>query len=373
MVASPAPSSGQSSRSIMNAPAFFTNMTSKSKYRNTLRRWHSIIRKLAKTDVKAQGLLESIGDMIYLSCDDISQNLLEKAELDGKLILSGSDTDPDRSKLIEDIISVIAKDSATEKVRQELALLTAIHGCTRNEEEQPSDFVNRFKGAVAMYVNHTGRMDDATNRQFCIMLIRNAQLPADTGNSVTLQLVMLSQSKNQKSNNVSIEMQSNDLKNLINIFTRTESSASQSATVLDPATKERISSLFSNALQKNQNEIGMNTVMFTLDDAFDAVSQVKLENTDSTSVPVPIRSSMLGKRNLDQMLSEEDRLKELKSRTKCRACRKIGHWYDDREECRKIMAERHRTADLKKKQYKSTKEVDSVNHEESARKSSLFQ
>lgn len=130
--------------------------------------------------------------MTYLSCDDIAQNLLSQAQKSGRINLSGDQEDKDRSKLIESIISIIAKDSPTEKVRQELELLTGVHTCVRKSDEQPADYVNRFKGAVARYVNHTAGIDESTSRKFAVMLIRNAQLTSDTANAVSVQLVMLS-------------------------------------------------------------------------------------------------------------------------------------------------------------------------------------
>ena len=70
-------------------------------------------------------------------------------------------------------------------------MLTGVQTFIRKDEEQLADFMNRFKGAFARDVNHPAGSDESTSRQFAVMLIRNAQLVADTANLVILQLVML--------------------------------------------------------------------------------------------------------------------------------------------------------------------------------------
>lgn len=112
--------------------------------------------------------------MIFLACDEIAQNLLSPAEKAGQVKLSGDADDTDRSKMVEDVILIIAKDNPTEKVRQELDLLTTVQTCVRKGDERPAEVVNRFKGAISRYVNHTAGIDESTSRQFAVMLIRNA-------------------------------------------------------------------------------------------------------------------------------------------------------------------------------------------------------
>lgn len=155
--------------------------------------------------------------MLYLACDDIAQNLLSQAERAGKISLMGSGDATDAKRVIEGIISVIAQDSATERVNRELQLVTDIHKCTRNHEESPSVFDNRFNGAVARYVNHTSRMDNNTSRMFAIMLVRNANLTADTATSVSLQLSVMAQGRSNADENNSLPMSVDDVKKLATV------------------------------------------------------------------------------------------------------------------------------------------------------------
>lgn len=175
MVALPNTSiSGHSSISM--APIYVMNQTSRAKYREKLWRWISIIIQTAQTGNKEKMMLSIVGNAIYFAYGEIAQNLLSQVEKAEKISLPGEAEDQDRSNLIDYIISVIAKDSPTEIIRQELDMLTEIHKCVRKLNEQPVDFVNRFKRAVARYFNHTTGINDNTSRQFADMLIRNANV-----------------------------------------------------------------------------------------------------------------------------------------------------------------------------------------------------
>ena len=99
-------------------------------------------------------------------------------------------------------------------------------------------------------------------------------------------------------------------------------------------------------VKKAAGTFSVEAIMFSLDEAFDAVSQVKLELTQSS---LPVRGTMLGKRSADDVEAEDKRLNEIKAHTRCRACKKVGHWFQDREECLKIMAERRRVAEERKR------------------------
>ena len=228
---------------------------------------------------------------------------------------------------METIISVIAKDSPTEKVRQELDMLTDVHTCIRKGDEQPADFVSRFKGAVARYVNHTAGIDESTSRQFAVMLIRNAQLTADNANTVSLQLVMLSQAKEKAVKTVRIELPLQSVTELTKTSSISEASSSEGTTELKKDVRISVRSALDAAVKKAASAVNVDTVMFSLDEAIDAVAQVKLELSDIAHA----RGSMLGKHTAADAHMEDRRTADIKSRTRCRACKKIGHWFQDRE------------------------------------------
>lgn len=114
---------------------------------------------------------------------------------------------------------------------------------------------------------------------------------------------------------------------------------------LDESTRETLRATFESALTNAGSFLSVESIMFSLDEAIDAVAQVKLDVKDMLTP----RGTMLGKRAAFDTYSEESRNQDLKSRTRCRACKKIGHWFQDREECRQIMNERRRNAEEKRK------------------------
>lgn len=270
--------------------------------------------------------------MIFLSCDDIAQKLLSQAQKAGKINLAGEHCDDDRSRLIESIISVIARDSPTEKVRQELDLLTDVHNCVRERNEQRKDFVNRFQGAVARYFNYTASISDSTSRQFAVILSRNSHLTADTANAVNLQLAMLSQSRDKDEQFARIEMSKSMVSKLLN----TPWLANDEETTCHEELSEETRRMIRSALKKERGSSDTDPIMFTLQEAVDARAQFKL-NIAKDTLP---QTSLLGKRFDSPAGPSEIPRNKRKLHTKYHACGKIGHWLQDREECRRYIDEK---------------------------------
>lgn len=79
------------------------------------------------------------------------------------------------------------------------------------------------------YLNHVGIMDNGISRKFAMMLIRNAQLPDDTTNTVGMQLAMLEQSKDNKHRVANISIPHGDVIEVLKVMKSSGvSSASES-------------------------------------------------------------------------------------------------------------------------------------------------
>lgn len=67
-------------------------------------------------DSKLKGILDTIGIMIYVNCDQAAQDLLNRAEKNGNLNVEGDEKDPDRHKMIEEIFYIADEDSQHDRV-----------------------------------------------------------------------------------------------------------------------------------------------------------------------------------------------------------------------------------------------------------------
>ena len=78
--------------------------------------------------------------------------------------------------------------------------------CQRTKVETVQTSVNRHKGAVERYVNQTAELSYLADRQFAIIMIRNARLTSHTMNAITFQLTTNSNSNKQTESNVDISL-----------------------------------------------------------------------------------------------------------------------------------------------------------------------
>lgn len=280
-------------------------------------------------------------NMIFLAFDDIAQNLLSQAESTGRLCLAGEEDDPIRENIVNGIINVIARDSPAEKINRELGLLTDVHTCVRGAGEEAAVYANRFNGAVARYVNHTNSMDGNTSHQFAAMLIRNARLSLDTTNSVSLQIVMMAHNKMDVEADVNVCLKLSDLKCLLSSVKGVQVSANFTS---------RVQNVLERAIDRCGSKKNQESTHFTLEEAIQANSQVKIRG-ESSEDPSNSQCSLLGKRSTreDSMDTPRRYIDDIKQRTRCHVCKEIGHWVRDRPECLEKAKERRRQAAEKKK------------------------
>lgn len=59
-----------------------------------------------------------------------------------------------------------------------------------NTGEEPSEYASCHTGAVATYVNQTNLLNQVKERQFVVLLLRDANLPPDTLNALMYQFNM---------------------------------------------------------------------------------------------------------------------------------------------------------------------------------------
>lgn len=285
-----------------------------------------MIRSGAEVDNKHKAILRGAGHVVYMACDELAQELLKQMEKAGKLNMDGAESDATRSKLIESIIDTIAKDTPNESVMREVDFLSAIQSCIRNEGESVPKFVNRFKGTVARYVNQTAELNAFANRQFAILILRNAKLSPGTMNSVTFQLTTNASSSSAGIMTVDLTLEEGDAKMILSMLKEDVTTASSENSLRGKDLIKRMESLVFDSS-------GSGGCMFTLEESAQSLSQVESEALHDEVTKS--KASMLGKRHQESQAPQGrwDRIRKMKAESKCKACGEAGHWFRDRKEC----------------------------------------
>lgn len=326
--------------STNSAPLFNSKDTDKIRYRDTLKKWAFLIRTLAATDKKYEGILQSMGVMIYMSCDQHAQDLLTRAEKNRVLNLEGSDNDPKREKLVEQILSVIAQETEFDRVAREVELMEGLINCERGQGEEIKDFVNRFNAAISLYTKHVGILTAQTTRHCISLLFKNAKLPYDSFNAAITQWSEF-QEKRSKSEppETNRMIPQRDVSKLLDTVKKIEAHREDK---IDDGLKELLEQLQRHVTKISKAEIvDIETAEeFTIEKAVNIVSRMKVNI---------MHTSLLGSSE-----AIASRINEMKRKSVCRACNEPGHWWKDRKECRdKIMSIRAESRPIKKNSYKS--------------------
>lgn len=158
-----------------NAPRFETGKTDKLRYRDALHKCSTMIRKLAKVDRKFNGILDTIGIMIYMSCDQSAQDVLTRAEKNGTLNLERDDKHDDRSQLINKNLDIIAEDSQHDRITREIKLMKELIEYERKPDEKISSFIIGFNTVVSLYTNNIGTFSSKMTIQCVSLLFKNQQ------------------------------------------------------------------------------------------------------------------------------------------------------------------------------------------------------
>lgn len=84
-------SSTSISGQVLSASVFWTNVTSKCKYQDSLWRWIRMITSCASTDSKYKSITTAAGHVVHAFCDDTAQNLIWQSDLLGLIDMDGND------------------------------------------------------------------------------------------------------------------------------------------------------------------------------------------------------------------------------------------------------------------------------------------
>lgn len=243
--------------------------------------------------------LINAGFKMYRRCDEQARDILEEVRASGTLHLKGDEKkDSHRSKLVEQIIELIATEYVPEKTSWKVALLNEISSCVRKEEETPAVFSQRFKSLTAKYSVQIGHIDHNASCRMALMMLQNAKLPTSIQSNMVIQLSGKTKINNNRMKSYVLN------KKLVDSFIEYTEDFNKD---LDP--EERI---FQHELLGKLKTISTSEDSeegFTLRDMFEVMEQI------TEPIDVPKQISLLRKRN-----REGDR-----GQAKCHGCGEIGH------------------------------------------------
>ena len=359
------PDGGSSPNKDLLTPPFLTTTTDKFKWRKQVTLWSTTVSRLARGGNKrAKGILSSLGITLFNALDTVFAYNAERAITAGLVDLDLDDEDPatptNQLELVRKIISIVAKDSATDGIRRLVQMMRDVFGCTRKSGESTAIYARRFQGLAFQYLNHCDAVAaEQYSQNFAMMLLENAKIPSSVYSTVVTQLV--SQSQNTCSNPdekilliskaalKSIAAKAKMIENTQQASTTAPDGASQVAETLEYlAQSNGIKQLIRNTMRSNKRHEREYRATFrvALDDAVEALVDVKVDDKPKHDAHTPkALGSMMKKRKFEDMTQQPTkggyRTQRYKVRihngegpkanSKCKGCGEPNHWYKDPE------------------------------------------
>lgn len=149
-------------------------------------------------DTKAKGMLAALDRLLFGSLPSSRQQMVEKAVESRELVIYPLDPtySQDELAVIEPIIELVAKDSATDAIKPLAKLNKTASKCTRKADQYITTYIELFLLPAQAYLNLTSAdRSSAESQNLAMTLLTNAKLSQDTFSSVMSNLV--SSTKNE--------------------------------------------------------------------------------------------------------------------------------------------------------------------------------
>lgn len=289
-----------------NPPAFITGRTIKKRYADELRLWIEMMESYSSSE-KLKYELRNAGFKIYRRCDEQARDILDEARSNGSLNLKGNnEEDPTRTKLVDQIIKLIATESIPERITRKVALLNEISSCVRSEGETPSSFANRFKSLTAKYSVQIGHIDHNASCRMALMMIQNARLPPSIQSNMVIQLTGNTHKDNKRMKSYVVS------KEIVDSFTEYIHQFNKDLDPEEPIFQHEFVDKIKEIAAKEEGDDG-----FSLKETIEVMAHV----TETTDV---YRSNTLISRKETDTYSRTKR---------CHGCGKTGHFARDNPSC----------------------------------------
>lgn len=325
-------------------PPPFTLVTNKFKWRQQVRTWVRIVKRMSDGGCKiAKATNSALGDSLYLAVDESSRYLLDHALHTGELSLDPAEDDPDQSKMIEKILDIVAEESPTESIKRLVSMMQDVHQCVRHNNESPIVFARRFKGLASLYLNNCHSGNTIQDSQlFAMILLQNAKLPETTMNHLILQLISESTTKGSSHISENVTLSEVKVKSIMHSTANIASTLAQEHADISICqqminqTSEDLRIILE--LHDKRTKEFKNIPNLTLNAAARAVSEISVNLTDGSEKS--LHGTMLGKRVIHHQPEPSSNNKRRipigegpKANSNCKACGKKGHWWKDQPAC----------------------------------------
>ena len=348
------PGGRETPRDLMQPPKF-DDQSDKYQWRNDVRLWVRLVRKLAKGgDMKALALSKALAEALYLSVNAASKHKLDYQINAGFLKMDDATTDEEQDDAIACIVNLLAKISPHESVKRISKMMRNIYTCRRQNSESPHDYAKRFECLVSQYLNHCHKTSsDQDNQVFVMVLLENSALPQSVQDNLILHLTTCAQNTSDLDAPSKISIPRDTFASIQEQVKNIESNA----TLNNPGNIERyvsqLNSILTSIDESTKRIASTDRVQnyIRLEDAIAAISQIEHEVTPvaekkSITVPdtQPPRNALMSTpRSPPTFRNQQDQHNWKRRRyngpprdkknTRCHACGDLGHWKGDME-CR---------------------------------------
>lgn len=200
----------------------------------------------------------------------------------------------------------------------------------RGDNESMEMYVNRFDACVAKYVHQKDIRSAQDYQQWALLLIQNAKMTPDSRNSLTFQLTSGAAIHNHIKTSVTMTGDIELAKKAVKAISKAADTGADADAAGAIEEVQQIIKDIELAIKKAEQQT-VPAISFA--DAIVAIKQIKV-----TPKPISV-STMLagqtGRASVDGPTRSirKNSIKDLKARTRCRACGKMGHWFRDNTDC----------------------------------------
>lgn len=107
----------------------------------------------------------------------------------------------DQAKVVEDIISCVARDFPTDTILRMAALHKEACGCARRTSESVCSLVKSFVGAAQAYLNlENAKRESTESHNFAMLLLSNSKVSSSTFTAIMNNLIHLTKDKAYRKN-----------------------------------------------------------------------------------------------------------------------------------------------------------------------------
>lgn len=166
------------------SPPVLSTASDKLTWREEVREWAQHVDACARAgDSRAKGVAATLAHSLYRSMSKYKKEVIKRSLRKGELVLTPSTNidESDQLVVVEQVIQLVAKDTAVEAVRRISSLNKRINNCMRRNGESITSYINRFTTIAQTYLNLINSSEDTVESQnFAMTLLTNSKITQQT-------------------------------------------------------------------------------------------------------------------------------------------------------------------------------------------------